>query len=146
MKSPIYDRLKWRYGTGAIYIDVDNVELTKNWRSEVVRAVKTSSVLLVLIADVQKWIGKQDTRQWLHHPRDAVRLELETAIVNSVPLLPILGTGVEPPEPEELPPALADLPDIHGASCSADSIDDDLRQVFLHLDTILTPLDRSEPI
>lgn len=140
MKGPVYDRLRRRYGFDAIFIDVDNVPVSVNWRETVVDAVSRSSVLLAMIADVHKWIGQRDTRQWLHHPRDAVLLELQTALEQAVPIVPLLGSGVEPPEPEQLPPVLEDFPDIVGVRLSYDTLDRDIEALYDYLDGFLKPI------
>lgn len=65
-------------------------------------------LLLVIIG--QRWNGRENgARSTISDPTDFVRIELETAIQRSLPIIPVLVQGARMPRPEDLPDSLQAL-------------------------------------
>ncbi|MGB7340064.1 MAG: SUMF1/EgtB/PvdO family nonheme iron enzyme, partial [Phototrophicaceae bacterium] len=106
----IYDRLTEAFGKEAIFKDVDNIPLGKDFRGILREAVAKCDVELVIIG--QKWLnikGEDGTRR-LDNTGDFVRIEVESALQrDSCLVVPILVDNAPMPNADELPPVLREL-------------------------------------
>jgi hypothetical protein len=97
----VYDALSRRFGTDAVFMDVAAIPFAVSFPEYIRNAVAGSRVLVALIGN--DWALK------ICQPDDPVRMEVECAISNRVPVLPaLIGTAAMPP-PEALPPSLASV-------------------------------------
>jgi hypothetical protein len=105
----LYDRLANQYGGEQVFKDVDSIELGDDFVQVITRAVGSCDVLLALIGEQWLTITDEHGRQRLHDPDDFVRLEVETALMRDVRVIPILVDGARMPRADELPPGLVPL-------------------------------------
>jgi TIR domain len=105
----LYDRLVDRFGEGQVFMDVDTIEPGLDFAEEVTRAVAACQVLVAVIGPA--WLTAADGRgrRRLDDPDDFVRLEIETALVRGVRVIPVLAQGAAMPSGEDLPGSLAGL-------------------------------------
>jgi TIR domain len=105
----LYDRLVDRFGEGQVFMDVDTIEPGLDFAEEVTRAVAACQVLVAVIGPA--WLTATDGRgrRRLDDPDDFVRLEIETALVRGVRVIPVLAQGAPMPTREDLPGSLAGL-------------------------------------
>lgn len=95
----VCDWLTSRFGADAVFMDVSAIPFAVSFSEFIREAIEQSSVLIALIgADWQARIGEPD---------DPVRMEIETALENHVPVLPVLIGNTPMPEPEDLPESIA---------------------------------------
>jgi hypothetical protein len=101
----IYDRLVAKFGRDSVFIDVDAVPLGVDFRHHIREAVRRCQVFLAVID--KTWNALEENKQRrLENPGDFVRLELETALENDIPIIPILIGQTPMPKAGELPPSL----------------------------------------
>src|SRR4051794_26427863 len=105
----LYDRLADRFGEDQVFIDVDTIEPGVDFAEEIFRAVASCKVLLAVIGST--WLTATDERgrRRLDDPDDIVRLEVGTALVRGVRVIPILVDGAIMPTRQDLPESLAGL-------------------------------------
>lgn len=100
----IFDRLATRYGRETIYRDIDNVPVGVDFRSHIRKALSETDVLIAVVGT--KWLGPRSGASRLVNGADPVRVEIETALRNEVPLIPVLVSGAVMPSVEQLPDTL----------------------------------------
>ena len=134
----IFDTLSERFGRQSIFKDVDSIPISSDFKSYIVEQIK-QSIVLVLIG--HRW----DTAR-LHEEKDFVRLEIETAIENSSPLVPILCGGALLPAKSEIPESINSLLDRHGFEVRSDPFfHSDVSKLSEQISTILKPQIESKP-
>src|SRR5215470_8309898 len=102
----IFDRLVARYGHESIFMDVDHIPFGIDFRDHIRDSLLTGDVLLAIVGT--RWLGQRTgERARMHDPNDPVRVEIETALGQGLPLIPVLVEGAAMPTPDELPEALA---------------------------------------
>jgi len=108
----ILDSLRARFGSDAMFRDVDDIPTGVDFRQAVTDALSQAKVLMAIIGP--DWSGSTENR--LLDTNDMVRFELETARASGMPILPVLVAGAaSPPPAERLPASLAFLANINGA-------------------------------
>jgi hypothetical protein len=130
----IRDRLAARYGDDAVFMDIDNIPFGKDFRVQISEAIVQSDVLLVIVG--QRWLGagRGGTRK-IDDETDFVRLEVETALSNAVPVIPILGSA-RMPQPTQLPESLKDFPFLNAAPV------DTGRDFHQHIERLIRGIDQ----
>jgi hypothetical protein len=130
----IYDRLAIRYGRGNVFRDLDAIPPGARFRDYVERKISESDVLIVLIGNA--WASYQDEagRRRLEHPRDPVRLEVETALRLEIPIIPVRVEGAPMPTERDLVPSLYDLLEFNAAEVSDSRWDYDLDRLLSAID------------
>ena len=103
----IRDRLAAALGAPAIFTDIDSIPPGADFRQKITSAIAGCDVVLVVIGP--RWLTSVDAsgRPRLAHDDDFVRIEVETALSRSVPVVPLLVLGAEMPRPDEVPESLA---------------------------------------
>jgi hypothetical protein len=89
----LYDVLEKKYGKGSVFFDVEREGGAEQLNDLVVKSVRNSDVVLVLIGN--RWFTTLDENDQprLLHDNDVVRTEIETALDNAVPIIPLLIEG-----------------------------------------------------
>lgn len=104
------DGLRHRLPDAHIFMDIDSIPLGADFEQHIRDEIRACDVVLVLIGD--EWLDMTDgqgTRR-LDKPRDFVRLEVESALVEArVRVVPVLVEGAEVPPPDELPDGMRAL-------------------------------------
>ena len=85
----MHDRLAKQYGNDSVFIDVDNIPVDQDYRQHIKDALTESDVLIVIVGP--KWLGGSKRGQArIHDADDPVRVEVETALTNGIPIIPVL--------------------------------------------------------
>jgi hypothetical protein len=105
----IYDRLLEEYGRASIFKDVDSIPLGTDFKAFLDRKVSECDFVLAIIGD--HWLDARDDagRRRLDDPQDFVRAEIESALEQDIPVIPLLVRGAKMPEAEDLPASLRTL-------------------------------------
>ena len=105
----IFDRLAARYGAGDVFFDTDAIPAAVDFREHVTAALRDSAAVVAIIGP--RWQRRRGffDRVLGKQPEDHVQTEVELAIANGVPLLPLLIGGATMPDGEQLPTSLRDL-------------------------------------
>lgn len=110
----IRDRLAAHFGEDSVFIDVDNIPFGKDFRVHIQEAMQAADAVLVIIGP--KWLGGgRGGRNRINDAADPVRIEVETALNNRRPIVPILVGQTSMPKPEQLPDSARDLAFINAA-------------------------------
>jgi len=105
----ISDRLFARYGQENVFRDVDSIPLGVDFRSHIRESIKQCQVLLVIIGtDWMEVTNSQGIRR-IDNPIDPVRVEIELALENDIPIIPVLVKGANMPSSEALPESIASI-------------------------------------
>jgi hypothetical protein len=106
----IYDRLVERFGEARVFKDVDSIQPGVDFADYIVESIGQSAVELVIIDP--RWLtvssGAFRGRR-LDDPGDFVRIEIETALRQGVPVIPVLVAGAPLPPAQRLPDSLRRL-------------------------------------
>jgi len=108
----LYDHLAQRFGKDGVLFDVSaggTAELLREW---VTRVVPNAAATVVLLGE--EWLVDRSGRRRLHESDDIVRLEIELALQNEIPIIPVLIDGAVFPNPVELPDSIKALAQFKG--------------------------------
>lgn len=97
----IYDWLSARFGGDAVFMDVAAIPFAVSFSEFIREAIEQSKVLIALIG--------ADWDERIAEPNDSVCMEIETALVNGIPVLPVLIGNTPMPDRDSLPDAIADI-------------------------------------
>lgn len=116
----IYDRLIGKFGKKAVFKDVDSIPLGLNFKEYLDIQVGQCTVLVAVIGD--RWLDANDAsgKSRLEDPKDFVRIEIESALVRGIPVIPLLVRDAKMPRKDQLPPDLQELIFRNGIPIRAD--------------------------
>lgn len=130
----IYDRLVTHYGDESVFMDIDKIPIGTDFRQYIRDELRTADLFLAVIGP--RWLGpRDDGRLRINDRADPVRVEIETALENGMPVIPVLVDGASMPPEEVLPDALKDFAFINAAMVD---IGRDYRQ---HMERLIRGLD-----
>lgn len=110
----IADRLKFFFGAEAVFIDIDDIPVAVDFRVYLEQTINGCDIVLALIGD--RWLELDlEGIPRISDPKDFVRIELETAIERSTPIIPVLVGDSALPSSDQLPPSLESLPYLNAA-------------------------------
>jgi hypothetical protein len=131
----IRDRLAARYGERSIFMDIDNIPFGADFREHIQNAIIQNDLLLAVVGP--QWAGQSDgDHRRIREELDLVRIEVETAIKQGIPVVPVLVNGAAMPKPEELPESLRDFSFRNAATV------DSGRDFHQHVDRLIRSLDK----
>jgi hypothetical protein len=115
----LYEHLTSKYGTTAVFKDVDTLIAGGDFRTQIERSLNACQVFLCIMGS--QWAGPQDGRiRRIDDPRDFVRIEVETALGRGIPVIPVLVGGMKMPPLEFFPDSLRELAYRHALLLRAD--------------------------
>ena len=103
------ERLEDVFGADSVFIDVDAIPLGVDFREYLNQAVAKSDLMLALMGN--DWLHVKNTQglRRLDDPADFVRIEIEAALKQQIPVIPVLLEQARMPLEAELPPSLQPL-------------------------------------
>jgi YARHG domain/TIR domain len=115
MAGRIADYLIAKFGENSVFFDVNSIPTGVNYHNRIEKAIIGSKVMVAVIG--QHWIGQNPDGKTsrLYDPGDPVRVEIEAALKQNKPILPLLVNGATMPEESELPDSLRELHSYNGA-------------------------------
>jgi TIR domain len=96
------EHLRRSFGKTSVFLDIDNIPAGENFETHLPQALEACDLCIAVVGP--NWA---DAR--LHSPSDFVRKELEHALKEDIPIIPILVDGAQLPTSESLPEALRPL-------------------------------------
>jgi hypothetical protein len=105
----LYDRLVADLGDGAVFMDIDAIDLGEDFVAAIEACLERAAVLLAVIG--RHWLDTTDERgdRRLDAAGDFVRVEISTALQRGVRVIPVLVDGALMPKESELPEDLRPL-------------------------------------
>lgn len=111
----MYDRFVAHFGEDAVFLDIYDIPLARDWREQVKDMTIHGGALVALIGP--RWLGKgPDGHVRIQDIDDPVRTELETALDANVPVFPVLLEGASMPTVAELPDSLKTFSNVNAAT------------------------------
>src|SRR5262245_40479140 len=132
----IRDRLGEYYGADAVFMDIDSIPFGIDFRQQIQEVVTKNDIMLALIGP--KWMGakKGGMSRISGDKDDPIRIEIEIALKQRMPLIPVLVGGGSMPKSSALPESLQKLCFLNAAEV------DDGRDFHQHLDRLIRAMDR----
>lgn len=103
------ERLKQKFGTVSIFMDIDTIQPGTDFAEALRSAVGSCDVLLAMIGPNWPIVTNPEGQRRLEDPNDWVRTELTAALNRSVPVIPVLVGGASLPKVGTLPAELKKL-------------------------------------
>jgi hypothetical protein len=128
----IRDRLVSTYSASRVFMDVEDIPFGGDFRDHIRHALLRSDLLLVIVG--REWLGKVDNGARIQSETDPVRIEVETALQNSIPVIPVLVNGAQIPEPTDLPESLKAFAFLNAATVDAG------RDFHAHMDRLIVAI------
>jgi hypothetical protein len=98
----IGEDLQRRYGIENVFVDVNNVTIGSDFRSQIRQKLDVCDIFIAVIG--ARWLERRSGN--IHNEADWVRVEIETALERKVPIIPLLVDGTKMPTVRELPDSL----------------------------------------
>jgi TIR domain len=136
MARRICGELASRYGKDRVYIDVDSILPSADYRIHIRHALERALVMLSVIGT--EWSGpRTNGTARIFDPDDPVRIEVETALANRRPILPVLVNGAHMPTESEVPGSLDQFHYLHAITVgSGDTFSSDINRLFRAIDQL----------
>jgi hypothetical protein len=105
----LFDDLVSHFSDKSVFMDVAAIELGRDFRKAIDQSVANCNVLLAIIG--LEWLEAKDATggRRLDDPNDFVRIELASALLRDIPVIPVLVRGAKMPHVEQLPDDLKEL-------------------------------------
>jgi hypothetical protein len=100
------DRLANHFGNDSVYMDIDSVPFGVDFREHIKETLLQNDVLIAVIGP--NWLDQVNNKR-IFDETDPVRMEIETALQNRIPIVPVLVGGATMPRVAELPDSIKDL-------------------------------------
>src|SRR3954468_15133945 len=98
----LYDHLETKFGKRNVFMDFDSIQPGLDFRQQIKETIERSKVVLAMIGP--HWAGERDGgRRRIDDPEDFVRLEIEYALKQGIPVIPVLINNTPMPTAETLP-------------------------------------------
>jgi hypothetical protein len=131
----IRDKLASHYGDDSVFMDIDSIPFGLDFREHVKAALLENDILIAVIGP--RWIGPNTSGRFrINEETDPVRIEVETALLRKIPVVPVLVGGADMPSTAELPDGLKDLAFRNAAQIDAG------RDFHQHMDRLIRSMDR----
>jgi hypothetical protein len=131
----IVERLSERFGVYSIFFDIDSIPVGDDYREHINESMRQCHVLLALIGE--NWLENSPLGQpRIMNTRDPVRIEIESAFENRVPVIPVVIGRANMPEDHDLPSSFENFSYLNAARI------DPARDFTIHMDRLIIELDR----
>jgi hypothetical protein len=103
------DHLIQRFGRDRVFLDVDTIDPGSDFVQVLHASLQQTAAVLVVIGPRWTLVTGADGARRIDDSNDFVRLEVETALARSIPVVPVLVQGAGMPPADDLPAPLAPL-------------------------------------
>ena len=130
----IFDRLTQRYGSGSVFMDIDEIPFGIDFRDHIAKVLAQCDAVVAVIGP--GWLGVGEGQRRIDEATDPVRAEVQAALDRRLPLIPVLVEGATMPGERDLPESLKPLAYLN--ACPIDMG----RDFHAHVDRLIRALDR----
>jgi len=138
----ICDRLSDHFGDQQVFLDVDDIAAGENFVARLNQTLSHCTVLLVVIGPRWHNLTTATGQVRLFVSDDFVRLEIETALVRGIPIIPVLVGGADVPARKDLPEALGELAEKQAIRISNEHFHDDVDRLVGAIAHLVAPVSR----
>jgi hypothetical protein len=132
----INEQLVSRYGKKSVYIDIDSIQPSADYRVHITQALERALVMVAVVG--KDWAGpRPEGKSRIFDTDDPVRAEVETAFANHRSVLPVLVNGAAMPTEADLPESLKRLPYLNAIVVrSEEGFSSDIARLFRAIDQL----------
>ena len=132
----IYEELKANYGAKSVYIDIESIQPSADYRVHIRQTLERALVMLAVVG--KEWRGpRADGSVRIFDPNDPVRDEVETMLASQRAVMPVLVNGAVMLADEELPESLRPFRYLHAIAVrSGDEFPGDIQRLFRSIDAL----------
>jgi hypothetical protein len=132
----IYKQLKANYGEKSVYIDIESIQPSADYRIHIRQTLERALVMLAAIGT--QWRGvRADGGVRIFEPDDPVRDEVETMLANRRAVMPVLVNGAQMPTETEVPDSLRPFRYLQAIAVrSGDEFPTDIKRLFRAIDAL----------
>jgi TIR domain len=132
----IYEQLKANYGEKSVYIDIESIQPSADYRVHIRQTLERALVMLAVVGT--EWRGvRADGSARIFEPDDPVGDEVETMLANRRAVMPVLVNGAGMPTEIEIPDSLRPFRYLHAIAVrSGDEFSSDIKRVFRAIDAL----------
>ena len=132
----IYEQLKANYGDKSVYIDIESIQPSADYRVHIRQTLERALVMLAVIGT--EWADvRADGSVRIFEPDDPVRDEVETMLANRRAVMPVLVNGARMPTETEVPDSLRPFRYLHAIAVrSGDEFPSDINRLFRAIDAL----------
>jgi len=105
----ICDRLIGKFGREMVFRDVDSIPAGKDFREHINKTIGNCHVVVAIIGTQWLQVKNRDGEARLGQENDPLTVEIETALSNEIPIIPVLVKGATMPDSNDLPDNLKPL-------------------------------------
>lgn len=130
----IFDHLTAYYGEESVFMDIDNIPVGMDFRTKINETLQRTDVVLAVIG--ANWLGTgAGGAVRMHEPTDPVRVEIETALTQKTPIIPVLVDGAKMPNSTALPAEFGNFAYLNAAEVATG------RDFRTHVDRLIGAID-----
>jgi Domain of unknown function (DUF6777)/TIR domain len=140
----LYDRLVQRLGEARVFMDVDSIKPGQDWTEAISHAVAQCGLMLVLIG--HQWAQvRTGSSARISDTDDYVRLEIEAAFDQDIPIIPVLLEDATMPGQADLPESLVKLSHLQAMRVRHESFRSDSTTLFTVVQEVLAAHEKEGP-
>jgi hypothetical protein len=132
----IFDHLTAYYGEESVFMDIDNIPVGMDFRVKISQTLERTDVVVAVIGS--NWLGTSAAGTVrMNEVTDPVRVEIETALTQKTPIIPVLVDGAKMPDSTILPAEFGNFAYLNAAEVATG------RDFRTHVDRLITSIDRT---
>jgi hypothetical protein len=137
LTAQIHTQLSEHFSPDALFLDIDSIEAGTDFATEILRALQSCDVMLVIIGP--KWLELSDESggRRLDDPMDYLRMEVESSLHHLKPIIPVIVYPAKPPKENELPDSIKRLARWQGLTFRPQHFNDDMMHLIKRINEIL---------
>lgn len=128
-----------------LFLDIDSIRPGQDFRQVIAHTLTQCDVTLVMVGPRWLEVTDEDGNLRLADPSDLHRLEVESALMSSATVIPVLVEGAAMPSPGELPESIRDLAYLHAAEVSVRRFASDAEYLAELIRSVVTPEEVAPP-
>lgn len=134
----IFDKLAEHFDERDVYMDIDTIPTGVDFVQHIYEGVTRADVVLAVIG--KTWLSARTRKgRRLDDPNDFVRIELETALRQNIPIIPVLLGSTQMPKVEQLPPSLQGVTQFNASHI------DVARDFHVHMERLIKNIELLSP-
>ena len=140
----IYNQLVQHFSKDRVFMDVDTIQPGVDFGRVIEKAVSECDVLVAIIG--KRWAGGEvSATSRLHNPKDYVRLEISTALVREIRVIPVLVDGTTMPSEDTLPASLQPITRRHAIEITNTRFNFDVERLITAIRRALGEIEEMQP-
>lgn len=141
----IHEKLSGRYGSTAVFKDIDSIAVAEDFQRAIGRALRHCDVMIAIIGP--RWLGVEDDgSRKIDRDRDWIRREIEMALQLDIPIIPVLVERGQMPPAQKIPEGIRDLTRLNALIVEVGpDFESQVSRLMTAIDRIEAPSPRAEP-